>query len=79
MLNGIIAAQSTYMQYIILCSNISNRNIKGRFRSIDTVVENFARFQAKIISACIYYLTFCTYKKLCMDWAFIHIMLCYSQ
>ena len=34
----------------ILFLNISNRNIKRRFRSIDTVVENFARCQAKIIS-----------------------------
>ena len=38
----IIAAQSTDMQYIILFSNTSNREIKRRFRSVDTVVENFA-------------------------------------
>ena len=39
MLTGIIAAQTTDMQYIILFLNISYRNIKRRFRSIDTVVE----------------------------------------
>ena len=39
------AAQSTDMQYIILFLNISNRDIKRRFRSIDTVVGNFARCQ----------------------------------
>ena len=67
------------MQYIILFLNISNRVIKGRFRSIATVVENFARYQTKIIGACMYHWTSCTYKKLCMNLAFVHIMLCHSQ
>ena len=70
---------STDMQYINLFLNICNRDIKRRFRSIDTVGENFARCQTKIIGTCMYHWISCTYKKLCMDLAFIHILLCYSQ
>ena len=33
------------MQYIVLLLNISNRKIKWRFKSIDTVAGNFARCQ----------------------------------
>ena len=44
-----------YMQYIILFLNISNREIKRRFRSIDIVVGNFARCQRKIIGACMHH------------------------
>ena len=36
-----------YMQYIIMFLNISNREIKRRFRSIDIVVGHFARCQRK--------------------------------
>ena len=50
-----------------------------RFRSIDKVVENFARCQTKMIGACMYRWTSCTYKKLWMDWDIIHIMLCYTH
>ena len=63
------------MKYIILFLNIRNWEIKSRFRSIDTV----ARCQTKITGACMYHWTSCTQKKLCMDWNFIHIMLCYSH
>ena len=48
-LTGIFAAQSTDMQYIILFLNISNREIKRRFRSIDIVVGNFAKCQRKLL------------------------------
>ena len=73
-----IVAQSTDMQFIILLLNINNLEIKRRFRWIDKVVET-ARRQTKIIGACMHYLTSCIYKKLCMGWAFIHIMLRYTQ
>ena len=64
------AAQSTDMQCIISFLNITNRESKRQCRSTDMVVENFARCQTKIIVACMYYWTSCTYKKLCMDWEF---------
>ena len=78
LLTGIIVAQPRDVQYIIFL-NISNREIKRRFRSIDPVVENFVRCQMKIIGACMYHWTSCACEKLCMNWAFIHIVLCYSQ
>ena len=54
MSTGIIAAQSTDTQYIIFFLNVSNRDNKRRFRSINTVVENFARCQTKLlVHACI--------------------------
>ena len=67
------------MQYIILFLDIRNWEIKRRRRSIDAVAENYPRCYTKIIGACMYHWTSCTYKKLCMDWDFIRIMLCYSQ
>ena len=48
---------------LFLFLNISNRNVKRRFRSVDTVVENFARCQTKIIGACMYHWTSCTFKS----------------
>ena len=42
---------------------ISNRNVKRRFRSVDTVVENFTRCQTKIIGASMYYWTSCTWIR----------------
>ena len=63
----------------LLILDIRNWEIKRRFRSIDKVAENFVRCQTKMIGACMYHWTSCTYKKLCMHWDIIHIMLCYSQ
>ena len=57
MLTGIIAAQSTDMQYTILLSNITNREIKRRFRSVDTVVETSPDVRRKLlVHACIIWL-----------------------
>ena len=54
MLTGIIAAQSTDMQCSILFSNISNREIKRRFRSVDTVAETSPDVRRKLlVHACI--------------------------
>ena len=54
-LHVFVAAKSTHMQYITLFLNISNREIKRRFRSIDIVVGNFARCQRKLIGACMHH------------------------
>ena len=55
MLIGIIAAQSTDMHYIILFLNISDQEINIRFGWNDTVFENVARCQIKIVGACMYH------------------------
>ena len=60
MLFGIIVAQPADMQYIVLFLNISNRETKRHIRSIDTVVDNLARYQTDITGVCMYHWTFCT-------------------